>query len=103
MDGPIRAPLAILASTVEWVHDPNTLGGEPRRLVLLLLGQNGVVRPLRSQCLHDERIGDAVTRLAELLTLEESAALQTEQQFSGCLSYLLSERLIVHGITRWMM
>ena len=55
---------------------------------------------MRSQCLHDEGIGNLISRLAELLAVEEPAALQIEQQLAGCLRNFPSQRFVIHGHAR---
>ena len=95
MDGPVAAPgLTKLPGAVQRVHDPDTVGRQPRPVVAPLLGQDRVARPARRQFGGEELVGTPVSRLAQVASIA-SLGTQPEQQRPGLLRELGGKAIVV--------
>ena len=69
--GPVVARrLGELAGAVERVDDPDPAGVQPDLVVLALLGEDGVVRPVLGEQGHQQLVGGLVAGVLELAALE---------------------------------
>ena len=71
---PVGVDLGELAGAVQRVDDPDPLGGEAARVVLRLLGQDGVVGAVVRQLGGEPGLGVSVARRAEALAVERQVA-----------------------------
>ena len=95
VDGPVVARgLGELAGAVERVDDPDPVAGEPDLVVLALLGQHGVARPVLGEQLHDQLVGGAVAGVLELAALEPLLP-DLEQAAAGGLGHPAGQHVVV--------
>ena len=95
VDRPVGAPgLAELPGAIQWVHDPHPVGGQPRRVVLALLGQHRVTGPARGQLGGEELVRKPVSRFAQVARIAPLGA-QVEQQLAGLFRELSGKTVVI--------
>jgi hypothetical protein len=74
MDRPVAALFAVFAGPIDRVDDPDPRVGESFEVVLLLLGEQPIVRALFADRVDQELVGGLVAGLAQRLGREQPAS-----------------------------